>query len=242
MSDRANILLVEDDLVVKTTLEVILAEMGHQVVSCSDNGMDAVVAFSLHHPDIVICDIQLRGSVNGVDLVRVLNDIRKVPVLFITAHDSEDAFNRAKTVAPLAFITKPVERGALERAVALAAEHAKETFGFSVSALPVEDCLYTRVGNKLKKIYIREIECVEVDGKYCSLQVGQRMINCKISLKELMDKLPRQKFIQINRNTMINLDMIEDIDIGQLMVKMPTAQHTISRTFKDNLLQRIHLI
>jgi DNA-binding LytR/AlgR family response regulator len=191
---------------------------------------------------VVICDIQLRGNVNGVDLVRKLNEIRKVPVLFLTAFDGEDAFNRAKTVAPLAFISKPVERGALERAVALAVEHARDTIGFSLNALPVEDCLYTRVGNKLKKIYIREIESVEVDGKYCSLQVGQRMINCKISLKELMDKLPRQKFVQINRNTLINLEMIEDIDIGQLMVKMPTSSHSISRTYKDNLLQRIHLI
>jgi len=242
MNGSAQILVVEDDLVVRTTLEVILTELGHQIAGFADNAMDAVVAFTLKTPDIVICDISLNGGINGVELVRKLNEIRKTPVIFLTAYNNEDSFNKAKVLTPLAFITKPIDRSTLERAVALAAEHARETIGFSVSALPVDDCLYTRVGNKLKKIYIREIEYVEVDGKYCSLCVGRRMINCKISLKDLIEKLPRQKFIQINRNSLINMDMIEDIDMANFSVKMPSNQLSVSRTYKDNLLQRIHLI
>ncbi|MFN8775951.1 MAG: LytR/AlgR family response regulator transcription factor [Flavobacteriales bacterium] len=242
MNGKAKILVVDDDPVVLTALDVILTEFGHQLVAAVDNAMDAVVAFTLHHPDIVICDIQIKGATNGVELVRRLNEIRKAPVLFLTAYHSEETFNEAKVVAPLAFISKPIDRGALERAVALAVEHARETIGFSVNALPVDDCLYTRVGNKLKKIYIREIEYVEVDGKYSAICIGQRLINCKISLKELMEKLPGQKFVQINRNTLINLEMVEDIDLGMMNVKMPSSAMPISRTYKDNLLKRIQLI
>lgn len=242
MENGSKILVVEDDPVVNAALDMILSELGHELCGKADNAMDAIVAFTLHHPDMVICDINLNGPVNGVELIKRINQLRKVPVLFLTAHNSQEVFNKAKAVAPLAFIPKPLDRGSLERAIALAAEHARESTGFSVDPLPVEECLYTRVGNKLRKICIQDIEHVEVDGKYCTLSVAQRNINCKISLKELMEKLPRQKFVQISRNTVINMDMIEDIDMAQMQVKLPSSSHSISRNFRDNFLQRIHLI
>lgn len=242
MNGTARIMVVEDDLVVRTNLEVILSDFGHQIVGFADNAVDALVMFTLQHPDIVICDISLNGPTNGIQLVKKMNEIRKTPVLFLTAHNQEEYFNMAKLVTPLAFIPKPIDRLTLERSVALAIEHSRDTIGFHTGAAPVDDCLYTRVGNKLKKIYIKDIEYVEVDGKYCAVCTGQRLINCKISLKELMDKLPRHKFIQVNRNAVINMDMIEDIDMGHFMVKMPMVSLPISRTYKDQLLQRIQLI
>jgi len=242
MERKTKILVVEDDPVASAALGLILGELGYDVCGPVDNAMDAVVSFTLHQPDLVICDINLTGSVNGVELIKKINQLRKVPVLFLTAFDSEEVFNRAKVVTPLAFIPKPIDRSVLERATALAEEHARETRGFSTEPLPVDECLYTRVGNKLRKIDVNEIEYVEVDGKYCSISVGQREVHCKISLKELTEKLPRSKFAQISRNTLINMDLIEDIDLGQMQVKLPASAHSISRNFRDGFMQRIRLI
>jgi DNA-binding LytR/AlgR family response regulator len=241
-SSRNNVLIVEDDLIVCTNLEVILADLGYNIAGISDNAVDALVNFSVKKPDIVICDIGLKGSTDGIELVKKMNQINKVPVLFLTAHQEEPVFLKAKSVGPFAFINKPIDRKQLERSVALAMEHAHEASVFTTAPNPASSSLYTRVGNKLKKINVSEIEYVEVDGKYSSISIGPRQFNCKISLKELVEKLPFDRFIQINRNSIINLDKIEDIDLANFTVKMPTKEISISRTFKDQLLDRINVI
>lgn len=242
MNTVAKVLVVEDDLVVRSNLEVIIKEMGHEIIGFADNAVDALVLFTIKHPHIVICDISINGTTNGIELAKKMHEIRRTPVLFLTAYNNEEFFNKAKLATPLAFISKPIDRVNFERSVALAIEHSRDIVGFTTDNAPVEECLYTRVGNRLRKLYIKDIEFIEVDGKYSALSVGQRMINCKISLKDLLEKLPRDKFIQVNRNFVINMDMIEDIDMANFNVKMPTKDVPISRTFKDQLMDRIKLI
>lgn len=239
---RKGVLIVEDDLIVCTNLEVILTENNHEICGMADNAVDALLLFTLKKPEIVICDIGLKGSTDGIELAKKLNEIARVPILFLTSYQDEEVFRKAKTSGAFAFINKPIERKSFERTVALAMEFGLEHAVFTTGAMEPANCLYTRVGHKLKKINIREIEFVEVDGKYCSIMVGSRRFNCKISLKELADKLPPQQFIQINRNALINLELIEDIDMSQPCVKMPGGEIVISRTFRDNLMSRINLI
>lgn len=236
-----SVLIVEDDLIVCTNLEVILTELGYTIAAFADNGVDALVAFTVKRPSLVICDIGLKGSTDGIELVRKMNEIRKVPVLFLTAHEEEAVFQKARSASPFAFISKPIDRKQISRSVALAMEHAEENM-FTTDPVPTNSCLYTRVGNKLKKIMIADIEFAEVDGKYSTIMVGQRQFNCKISLKDLAEKLPMDRFVQINRNSLINLDKIEDIDLSNHSVKMPTKEIPISRIFKDQLLQKINVI
>jgi DNA-binding LytR/AlgR family response regulator len=236
-----SILIVEDDLIVCTNLEVILTELGYSIAGFADNGVDALVAFTTKRPALVICDIGLKGSTDGIDLVHKMNEIRKVPVIFLTAHEEESVFQKARTAGPFAFISKPIDRKQISRSVALAMEHMEETL-FTTDPAPTGSCLYTRVGNKLKKIMIEDIEFAEVDGKYSTIMVGQRQFNCKISLKDLADKLPADRFVQINRNSLINLEKIEDIDLGNHSVKMPSKEIPISRIFKDQLLHKINII
>ena len=241
-SAKIRFLIVDDDELIRTTLDVILSDLGHTIVASVDNAVDALVGYSVHQPHVVICDIGINGNVDGIELAKKLLQIRKCQLLFLTGHSDEAVFNKAKKLAPLAFITKPIVRADFERTIALAAEHSNETIGFVTQSMPVEGCLYTRVGNKLKKIAIANIEYIEVDGKYSSICIANRLVNCKIALKELQAKLPQKDFVQVNRSSVINLNCIEDIDMARQMIKMPSAEISIGRNFKESLLNRLNLI
>jgi DNA-binding LytR/AlgR family response regulator len=241
-SAKIRILIVEDDDLVRALLDVIITDLGHTIVASVDNAVDALVAYSVHHPHVVISDIEIKGNIDGIELSKKLLLIGKSQILFLTGNTNAETFNRAKKLAPLAFISKPIVRVELERSIDLAVEHSNETIGFVTESMPVEGCLYTRIGNKLKKIAIADIEYIEVDGKYSSISVAQRMVNCKISLKELQAKLPQKDFLQVNRSSVINLNCIEDIDMARQMIKMPSAEISIGRNFKESLLNRLNLI
>jgi DNA-binding LytR/AlgR family response regulator len=242
MLKTALVLVVEDDMVVRSTLETLLTDMGHKVAGFVDNGIDAMVVFNTKHPDIIIADVNLNGPLDGIQLINKLNQIRKVPVLFLTAHSEEAVFNKARDVSPFAFIAKPIERKNLERTIALAIEHSEQSIHPNFKGKNGEDFIYTRVGHKLKKIPIREIESIEVDGKYCSIHLGPKPITCKITLKEILQVLPATVFVQVSRNQAVNLNKIEDLDMLNMQIKLPHSEISISRSFKEHFFSRIHVI
>ena len=239
---KIRILIIEDDELIRALLDLIITDLGHVIVASADNAVDALVSYAVHRPHVVISDIEIKGNIDGIELSKKLLQIRKCQLLFLTGNSNAETFNKAKKLAPLAFISKPIVRVELERSIDLAVEHSHETIGFVTKSMPVEGCLYTRIGNKLKKIAIADIEYIEVDGKYSSISVAQRIVNCKISLKELQAKLPQKDFLQVNRSSVINLNCIEDIDLSKQMIKMPSAEISIGRNFKESLLNRLNLI
>ena len=102
--------------------------------------------------------------------------------------------------------------------------------------------IYTKVGNKLRKVPLDDILYIEVEGKYSALQVRDRKYNVKASLKDLLQKLPTDKFVRVSRNFVVNLSRIQHIDTFQYTVKVGEMEIPISRTYKEELMRHINLI
>lgn len=102
--------------------------------------------------------------------------------------------------------------------------------------------LYTKIGNKLKRIDIDKIRYIEVEGKYCSIKVGDRKYNVKVSMKDLVARLRDPRFIRVSRNFVVNIELIEYIDTFNFSIKLDDMDIPISRTYKDQLMDRIELI
>ena len=106
----------------------------------------------------------------------------------------------------------------------------------------VQDYSYTKVGNKLRKVSLDDILFIEVEGKYSALQVRDRKYNVKASLKDLLHKLPSDRFVRVSRNFVVNLNQIQHIDTFQYTVKVGDLEIPISRTYKEELMRHINLI
>lgn len=104
------------------------------------------------------------------------------------------------------------------------------------------DHIYTKVGNKLRKVPLDDILYIEVEGKYSALQVKDRKYNVKASLKDLLQKLPTDRFVRVSRNFVVNLNRIQHIDTFQYTVKVGDMEIPISRTYKEELMRHINLI
>jgi DNA-binding LytR/AlgR family response regulator len=106
----------------------------------------------------------------------------------------------------------------------------------------VFDHIYTKVGNKLRKVDLDDVLYIEVEGKYSALQVKDRKYNVKASLKDLLQKLPADRFVRVSRNFVVNLNRIQHIDTFQYTVKVGEVEIPISRTYKEELMRHINLI
>ena len=81
------ILIVEDEVSFSDPLSYLLSKEGYEV-SVAENGNDALTEFDATGADLVLLDLMLPG-LSGVDVCRALRQRSNVPVIMLTAKDSE---------------------------------------------------------------------------------------------------------------------------------------------------------
>jgi two-component system response regulator RegX3 len=81
------IMIVEDEPAITQALEYGLSAEGFDVVAM-DEGSGALEAFSRERPDLVLLDVMLPGM-SGVEICKRLRAVSAVPIIMLTAKDSE---------------------------------------------------------------------------------------------------------------------------------------------------------
>ncbi|KIP52475.1 response regulator transcription factor [Leucobacter komagatae] len=118
-----NILLVEDEESISKPLAFLLEREGYSV-SVVDDGNSAVRAFNTHGADLVLLDLMLPG-LPGTEVCREIRQRSQVPIIMLTAKDSEIDIVVGLELGADDYVTKPYStrellarvRAALRRAV-----------------------------------------------------------------------------------------------------------------------------
>ncbi len=127
------ILIVEDEPLVAFDNEYLLKDEGYDVVATVDCLADALAVIETQPLDLVLTDIQLSGEGDGIGVARAARE-RKVPVLFVTGHPTDEA--RELGVGCLA---KPYNEKVLKGALAALDRHLQ---GEKRNRLPPQLTLY----------------------------------------------------------------------------------------------------
>lgn len=99
------ILLVDDEPTLRETLAENLEADGFAVVTAAD-GAQALERFRASRPDLVILDLMLPG-LSGLELCRIIRREAAVPILMLTARDSEIDKVVGLEVGADDYVTKP---------------------------------------------------------------------------------------------------------------------------------------
>ena len=83
----SKILIVEDEEALSDPLAFLLGREGFQTIVV-DNGLDALPVFDREGADLVLLDVMLPGM-SGMEVCRKLREVSSVPIIMLTAKDSE---------------------------------------------------------------------------------------------------------------------------------------------------------
>ncbi|MFA1541062.1 response regulator transcription factor [Actinomadura monticuli] len=111
----AQLLLVEDDLEVRSRLVRALGERGHAVAS-APSGMEGIRWAVTARPDLVILDLSL-PDLDGSEVLRMLRAVSAVPVIVATARDDEREIERILDAGADDYLVKPFGAGQLDARV-----------------------------------------------------------------------------------------------------------------------------
>ncbi len=107
--DKAKILIVEDESIVALNIKNRLEELGYAVVAMLNSGEAALQVVAHNRPDLVLMDIKLKGTVDGIEAAALIRRRFQIPVVYLTAYSDEETVNRAKFTEPYGYILKPFE-------------------------------------------------------------------------------------------------------------------------------------
>jgi len=235
------VLVVEDEPLYAEQLEAALQDLGHEPIGPAP---DARIALALHRTetiDLALLDVQLRGPVDGIALAAQLLAHRPIPLLFLTSCADDETFAQARQVGPAAYLIKPVEPAALQRAIMLAITNfrAETPPAAAPPVVPAPDVLFVKENGLLEKIRLSEVQCVEADNKVCRLVLAGRSIAVRMPLRELVQHLPASHFVQIQRSYFVNLDYVARLDPVRSLVQVGEHLLPVGRTYQAELLRRL---
>jgi two-component system, response regulator PdtaR len=101
------ILIVEDEIIVAENIRERCQSFGYDVVGVEARGEDGVKAAGIESPDLVLMDIKLRGSMDGIEAAEEIRENYNIPVLYLTSYSDDHTIMRAKNTAPYGYVLKP---------------------------------------------------------------------------------------------------------------------------------------
>lgn len=110
-------LIVEDNLILSILYENYLKDKVFETVGEIRDGETAVDLVKTYKPDIVIMDIMLEGSINGLEAAMQIRTFSDVPILFVTGNSDQKCYKKAIEISNTDFMVKPVSEHKLSRAI-----------------------------------------------------------------------------------------------------------------------------
>ena len=120
-------MIVEDEAIVSADIAGKLRNRGYEIVASTDTGEEAIDLTRRLRPALVLMDIHLAGTLDGIAAAEVIRQECQVPVVFLTAHADMATIRRAQQTEAFGYILKPFDDRDLHTQIEMALyKHAAE--------------------------------------------------------------------------------------------------------------------
>jgi len=207
-------LIVEDEVLIADMIKRYLNERDYQVVGTAISYEEGKALYLQKKPDIVLLDIRLSGVKTGIDLAHFIQEQPDPqPFIFLTSQLDRNSLDQAKATFPAGYLSKPIQKETLYTTIEIAMhnfqtqEKEKTTIqlynGKRYYLVPVEDILFLQADH----IYVQ----VNLTDEKQFLQ--------RSTLKETLEQLPEDQFVQTHRSFAVNIDQVTRWDSEYLYVQ-----------------------
>ncbi|MBK9734020.1 MAG: DNA-binding response regulator [Saprospiraceae bacterium] len=228
-----NILIVEDEILIAETIKYYLEERDHNVLSIAISYDEAVQAYRLRCPDLVLLDIRLYGQKSGIDFANFLSEqISNPPYVYLTSQYDQRILAEALKTNPSGYLTKPIQKETLWTTVE-AAYHLHEASQVVQPVITLQD------GKNNYNINANEILYIQSDHVYVTIiTIRDQKITVRKSLQQLLSLCESEFLFICHRSYIINLKHIQEWNNDEIILKNNFAV-PISRSKRDEFLLKL---
>jgi DNA-binding LytR/AlgR family response regulator len=209
MSCQSKILIVEDEIIIADYIFNILNKEGYTNVKLVHKKKDAQTLLESYKPDIILLDINLNGTIAGIDLAII--NLNKAKVIFLTGQYDENLMAQALATQPESYLTKPIKKADLLAAVQLA------NLKNQMQKICIKD------GASMVYINYYDLLFVKSDNNYIDIQTTTKKHTIRQSLEKFAESYLNQDFVRVHRSYIVNKTKIQkqtskSIFIGEIEI------------------------
>ena len=172
---------------------------------------ESAEAFLFHYAedknvDLILLDIEM-NELSGMEMARQLrqkND--QIGILFITG--MTEYIGEGYSVEAVDYLIKPIKKEKLFQVL----DRSLEKIAASPAYILIEQ------NDEQLKIPLEDILIIEVEGRELNIKTDERLIQMKQPLKEFMQLVDSEQFVQPYRNIVVNCSRIKRVKKGELIM------------------------
>jgi two-component system, LytTR family, response regulator len=243
--ERVRTLVVEDEPEARRMLREFLAEAPWlELVGEAADGRDAVASIDRLKPALIILDVHL-PELSGLE---VLEKIRHQPeVVFATAYDQYAV--AAFELGALDYLVKPFGRQRFRRMLdrlrrRLVSEpegpSSHERARMALGPSPLRR-LFARSGERIVPIPAAGIVRIQARGDYAEVHAPGGPFLLHVSLSELATRLDSERFVQVHRSHIVNLDamkLLRPHDERRLVIVLANGEEIVASRSASEMLRK----
>jgi len=248
MLSKYQCIIADDTMLDRDVLEMYARKIGSlEIAAVCRDGLEAASVLQEKQIDIVLSDIEMPG-LTGMELKKSL---RNDPVfIFVSSHSELAA--ESYNLDVIDFIVKPVNLPRLLKAVNKAIEYIevkKQALpgGDKKDNVPAEpqtpksDHFYIKESYDYTRIDYDDLIYIESMGNFSSLHTVQKQKHITlVSLKNIEQQLPAEKFIRVHKQNLVNLQHIVSLSSDNNLHLSSGHMVPVGENYKGALMEIIN--
>ena len=238
------IMIVEDEMIISEDICMMLEDRGYEVSEQAVDYDDALDSFQKNPPDLVLLDINLIGSKDGIELAEKINEIGPVPFIYTSSLGDNLTIARAKETKPAAYLVKPFKEeqlfAAIEVAMANFSKKGEDLEPTEDEKLPVfNNAIFIKENHRFTKVNLADIQYIQKSDNYLDLFTEEKRYIIRGAMGSFLDQLNCDRIFRTHRSFAINVDHISNITPTK--VTIGDREIPLSKSYAESLLSLLNI-
>ncbi|MBN8703829.1 MAG: response regulator [Bacteroidetes bacterium] len=233
---KIKILIVEDELIIAEDIKVILETLGYETTGIACNYIEAETLLKEKKPDIVLVDINLGNSKDGIELAEYINYTYNIPLIFVTSNADPLTLEKAKKVNSHGYLLKPFTKEDLYASIEIGISNFQNQ---SSANSKIKDAIFIRENNLFVKVLLQDILWLKSDGNYTEIITVNKQYLARGTVKITQQELD-SRFLRVHKSFVININRIDALAFAHVVINK--QEIPIGKQYKNELMSRFNTL
>lgn len=234
-------IIIDDEFLARQLLEGYAGKVPYlEIVGLCESAMDATLILQEQKIDLIFLDVNMPG-LSGINFIKAL---KHKPEIIITTAYSEHALEGYQ-LDVIEYLLKPIYFERFLQAVTKARDLINLKMKAQRADVPVllnteEKSLFVKTGaQKIIRLKLADIFYIESLHEYIRIHTEDKSFTIHHSLKNVLDILPSDQFIQIHRSFIINFNLITLIEGNTVTINK--SELSVGKNFREDFMNKVKL-
>lgn len=235
--------VVEDDAIIADLIVMNLQSMGYETCQPAMSYSETIAMIENERPDLLILDIRLQGSLDGIDVAKVIDEKFQIPYIFLSANTDGATLERAKETKPLTFLPKPFNKEVLYTTLEIAFSQLNEKSSSTLTSKTEahtfdQQVIFLKDGSQFRRVSLPDVLYINSEQNYLNIHlIEKRKLVIRAVLSDFLEQYPFPSLMRVHRSYAVNLRQVESFNREELTI----GEHTIplASTYRDEFMSRM---